>query len=127
MHPKLEAEKAPVGVHDQRADVVQHHHAVPRHQHIAGKAHKKGAVPAQVGGQHKQVVAVPDGLERHHPDVFHGRQVQRAAVVPVGQAHIQAGAFQKRIQPGDHLVDIAGDAGDLIAQNCAVDDDGSQT
>ena len=49
-----------------------------------------------------------------------------AAIVAVGDAHVQAGALDELVQPHYCLVDIAGDAGDIIAQDSAVDDNGVQ-
>ena len=88
VYPELEAEKALVGIHDQRADVVQHHDAAAGQQHIAGKAHVKRMGAAQVGGQHGQIVKIRDGLERHQPDVFQLRQMDGPPVVAVGNADV---------------------------------------
>ena len=122
-----EAEKALVGVHDQRADIVQHGDAALGQQHIAGQAYIKRVGTAQVGGQHSQIVKIFDRFQRHQLDVFQLRQVNGATVVAVGNPHIQAGALNEFVQPDDGLIDIARDAGDIITQYRAVDDDGVQS
>ena len=127
VYPELEAEKALVGVHDQRADIVQHSDAALGQQHIAGQAYIKRVGTAQIGGQHSQIVKIFDRFQRHQLDVFQLRQVNGAAVVAVGNPHIQAGALNEFIQPDDGLIDIARDAGDIITQYRAVDDDGVQS
>mgnify|MGYP001777871495 CR=1 FL=1 len=48
-------------------------------------------------------------------------------VVAAGDAHIEAGAREQFVQPHDVFIDIARDAGDVVAQHRAVDDDGVQT
>ena len=127
VYPELEAEKALVGIHDERADVVQHHNTALCQQHIAGKADIKGVGAAQISGQYGQIVEIFDGLERHKPDVFQLRQVDGAAVVPVGDADIQTGALDELVQTHHSFIDIARDAGDVVAQHRAVDDDGVQS
>ena len=127
VYPEFEAEKAAVGIHDDGADIVQHNNAAAGHEHIAGKADEKRMLTPQIGGQHGHIVKILDRFQRHQLDVFQLRQVDRAAIVAVGDAHIQAGALDELVQPYDGFVHIAGDAGNIIAQHSAVDDNGVQT
>ena len=124
VEPELEAEKCTVGFHYQGADIMQHHHAAAGHEHIAGKANVKGVVFAQVARQHHQIVTILNGLERNNFDVFQFGQVQRAAIVPVAQPHIQAGALQQGVQPGHNFIHKARNARDGVTQHCAIDHNG---
>ena len=126
VHPELEAEKAAVGIHNKGADVVQHNNAAAGHEHITGKADKERMLAPQIGRQHRHVIKIFDRLERYQLDIFQFRQMNLAAIVAVGDAHVQAGALNELVQPHYCLVDIAGDAGDIIAQDSAVDDNGVQ-
>ena len=126
VEPEFEAEKSAVGIHHQRADIVKYDHAAVGHQHIAGKAHIKRMVPAQVAGQHKQVIAVFDCLKGNHADIFERRDLKRAPVIPIAKPNIQAGALKQLIQPGDYLINIAWNAGDGVTQDGSVDNNGIQ-
>ena len=75
VHPELEPEKAAVGIHNERADIMQDDGAVPGHEHIAGKPQEKRLMLAQILRQHDKVITVFDRLERYDADVLQRRQL----------------------------------------------------